>query len=129
MICEPCELPPIVEVKNIVTVKDKKEALVKVLFAASQFFKVHVLDLTGKTREAEIVLARQMAMCYLYERFSGYPIKLSLKDIGGNFGGRDHTTVIHSKNTIADRCFTDPDIKNEKQAFFAFCDVTLSKAA
>ncbi len=44
-----------------------------------------------KTRKKEVVLARQVAM-YLSKELT----KSSLKTIGLHFGGRDHSTVIHS---------------------------------
>ncbi|MCE2504242.1 MAG: chromosomal replication initiator protein DnaA [Chlorobi bacterium] len=53
--------------------------------------------LTGKSRKQEIVFARQIAM-YLMRELTG----ASLKTIGNHYGGRDHTTVMHSVNTIAD---------------------------
>jgi chromosomal replication initiator protein len=48
-----------------------------------------------KTRKKEIVLARQIAM-YLAKNLT----LSSLKTIGLQFGGRDHSTVIHACNTI-----------------------------
>jgi len=48
-----------------------------------------------KTRKKEIVLARQVAM-YLSKELT----KSSLKTIGLHFGGRDHSTVIHSCSSI-----------------------------
>ena len=51
--------------------------------------------LVGKSRKQEIVFARQMAM-YLMRDLTG----ASLKSIGNFFGGRDHTTVMHSVGTI-----------------------------
>jgi chromosomal replication initiator protein len=51
--------------------------------------------LSAKTRRKEIVLARQVAM-YLSRKILEEP----LKEIGSNFGGRDHTTVIHACQVI-----------------------------
>jgi chromosomal replication initiator protein len=48
-----------------------------------------------KNRRKEVVLARQIAM-YLSKELT----KSSLKTIGLHFGGRDHSTVIHSYNSI-----------------------------
>ena len=50
----------------------------------------------------EIVQARQITM-YLAKAFT----KNSLKTIGEHFGGRDHTTVIHSCQTVKDLMDTD----------------------
>ncbi len=48
-----------------------------------------------KTRKKEVVLARQVAM-YLSKELT----KSSLKTIGLHFGGRDHSTVIHSCTSV-----------------------------
>ena len=58
--------------------------------------------LLSKTRKREIVQARQITM-YLSKVFT----KNSLKTIGEHFGGRDHTTVIHSCQTVKDLMDTD----------------------
>ncbi len=51
--------------------------------------------LRGKSRKKEIALARMMAMS-LATKLTDH----SLKHIGQLFGGRDHSTVIHARNTI-----------------------------
>lgn len=63
--------------------------------------------LRDKTRKKEIVLARQLAMF-----FSKELTKSSLKTIGLHFGGRDHSTVIHSCNSIEQMQQEDLSIKN-----------------
>jgi hypothetical protein len=50
-----------------------------------------------KTRKRDVVQARQMAMFLLEKHRAG-----NLKEIGRLFGGRDHSTVIHSKKAIQD---------------------------
>ena len=62
--------------------------------------------LRDKTRKKEIVLARQLAMF-----FSKELTKSSLKTIGLHFGGRDHSTVIHSCNSIEKMQQEDSSIK------------------
>ena len=54
--------------------------------------------LRSKTRKREIVEARQVAM-YLCTEFT----TLTLKAIGLQFGGRDHATVIHSRESICEK--------------------------
>lgn len=60
----------------------------------------------GKTRKREAVEARQIAQ-YMLCNYT----KLSLKKIGLHFGGRAHTTVIHSKQTVNDLMETDKKYK------------------
>jgi len=56
-----------------------------------KFYSIDPEALQGQARTKEISLARQIAM-YQIRRMTN----LSLKDIGKEFDGRDHTTVIHS---------------------------------
>jgi chromosomal replication initiator protein len=57
----------------------------------------------AKTRKREIVQARQVAMY-----FSKQMTQHSLKTIGLHFGGRDHSTVIHSCQSVENQIETDP---------------------
>jgi len=52
-------------------------------------------------------MARQLSM-YLAKRHTNS----SLKTIGDNFGGRDHSTVIYSCKTVEDLMDTDPLVKD-----------------
>ncbi len=58
-------------------------------------FDVRVVDLQSKSRAASIVLPRQIAM-YLARKVT----RQSLGEIGGFFGGRDHSTVIYAVEKI-----------------------------
>ena len=62
--------------------------------------------LRAKTRKQEVVNARQVAMFLSKELTNS-----SLKTIGLHFGGRDHSTVIHSCQSIQDRMNSDPSFK------------------
>lgn len=57
-------------------------------------------------RQREFVVARQMSMYFIRKT---YP-DISLKNIGVYFGGRDHTTAIHSIQTLKDLIHTDSNI-------------------
>ncbi|MCS6807916.1 MAG: chromosomal replication initiator protein DnaA [Bacteroidota bacterium] len=90
-------------VKGIATEQPPKEVSVKtVLQAVSEYYDISPALITGKTRKQEVVLARQMAM-YLLKQYT----QLSLKSIGMHFGGRDHTTVIHSCTMVKNYLETD----------------------
>lgn len=67
------------------------------------YYKISCDDLTSSTRKQSIAYARQMLMYILKTNYS-----LSIKFIGDNLGNRDHSTVIHSIDKIAD------DIKNNQ---------------
>ncbi|WP_034256799.1 chromosomal replication initiator protein DnaA [Adhaeribacter aquaticus] len=72
----------------------------------AEYFEVTVESLKAKTRKKEIVTARQVAM-YFAKEFTSH----SLKSIGYHFGGRDHSTVIHSVQTVSDLIDTDKKFK------------------
>lgn len=61
----------------------------------ADFFNVKVSDLRAKRRSSSIVRPRQIAMFLVRELTSH-----SLPEIGEYFGGKDHTTVLHSYNKI-----------------------------
>jgi chromosomal replication initiator protein len=62
------------------------------------YFGIDANKVREKTRKQEIVEARQIAM-YLSKHLT----KSSLKTIGLQFGGRDHSTVIHAITSVEDR--------------------------
>jgi len=61
----------------------------------SKRFKVDVKSILGSKRNKEIVLARQVAMLLCREELG-----LSYPALGRLFGGKDHSTVLHSINKI-----------------------------
>jgi chromosomal replication initiator protein len=70
----------------------------KILSLVAEHFRISPELLRGKSRKREIVLARMVAMSLMCDHTS-----LSLKAIGAQFGGRDHTTVMHARDTIQGR--------------------------
>ena len=68
----------------------------------AEHFSLPIEKLQSKTRKREIVIARQLSM-YLAKNHTND----SLKEIGANFGGRDHSTVIYSCKTVKDLMDTD----------------------
>ncbi len=64
-------------------------------------------QIRGKTRKRAVVRARQIAM-YFAKKHTEH----SLKDIGLHFGGRDHSTVIHAKNTVTNRMDDDDQFRD-----------------
>lgn len=75
-----------------------------IINAVTDFYGVKVTDLQSKRRQRSIALPRQVCM-YLARRNTRY----SLEEIGGYFGGRDHTTVMHAVRTIDDRREVDEE--------------------
>ncbi|MFH1198553.1 MAG: chromosomal replication initiator protein DnaA [Candidatus Omnitrophota bacterium] len=71
-------------------------------------FGISLQELKTKKRNKNIVLPRQVAM-YLSRELT----ELSLPEIGGFFGGKDHTTVLHSYNKIKEQYNQNQELKNK----------------
>ena len=74
-----------------------------ILSAVTDEFGVKLVDLQGRRRNRSIVFPRQVCM-YLARQFTPH----SLGEIGGFFGGRDHTTVLHANKQVTNRRENDP---------------------
>lgn len=72
----------------------------------AEYFKVDLDAMKGKVKKREIVIPRQVAM-YFCKRYT----QLTLALIGENFGGRDHSTVIHALESVEDMMKTDSNFK------------------
>jgi chromosomal replication initiator protein len=70
-------------------------------------YNLTVNDLNGRKRTQSIVYPRQIAM-YLSRKI----LDVSLPDVGDFFGGRDHSTVIHSCDKIANELENDAHLRN-----------------
>lgn len=77
-------------------VKDKKPiSIEQILKVVTSRYNIQLSLLQSKKRTKSISFPRQIAM-HLARRLTG----LSLNEIGGYLGGRDHTTVIHADDKI-----------------------------
>ena len=70
---------------------------------AAKYFGLRVADLLSPSRRRAVVQARGIAM-YLGRQLTAK----SLEQLGNHFGGRDHTTVLHSYRSIEARLRSDP---------------------
>jgi chromosomal replication initiator protein len=73
----------------------KKIGIPDILQVVMDRFNIRLADLQGKRRHRSLASARQICM-YLSRQLT----TLSLGEIGGYFGGRDHTTVLHAIRTV-----------------------------
>ncbi|MFZ9595316.1 MAG: chromosomal replication initiator protein DnaA [Bdellovibrionia bacterium] len=79
--------------------------------AVMKHFCLKLQDLKSTTRSRAVSLPRQIAM-YLIRKYSG----LGFKEIGGFFGGKDHTTILHACNKIEAGIETDEEIREAVEA-------------
>ena len=66
---------------------------------------ITVKDILGKSRKREHVVPRQIFCYYAARLFT----RATLREIGAYIGGRDHSTVLHSKQMVQDMIDTDKD--------------------
>ena len=76
--------------------------------AVADFYKIKVSDMYSAKRPKNIAEPRQIAM-YLTKELT----QKSLPEIGANFGGRDHTTVLHACRKIAENKTKDSKLQHE----------------
>jgi chromosomal replication initiator protein len=72
----------------------------------TDWYNIRLADLQGKRRNRSVAFPRQVCM-YLARELTS----LSLEEIGGYFGGRDHTTVLHAARTINDQRGSDSELQ------------------
>lgn len=89
----------------------------KLIRLVSEHYSVPIKDMESNKRKKEITRARQVSMYLLRTMLS-----LSFASIGEMFGGRDHTTVMHSVDKIDSEIAHNPnvlaDIEEIKRAIF-----------
>ena len=76
-----------------------------IIRVVAEYFSLTPNDLKGKKRSQNIVFPRQLAM-YIAREMTDY----STTELGQDFGGRDHTTVMHSIDKIKGKLITDPTL-------------------
>jgi chromosomal replication initiator protein len=94
-------------IKNFVSQINKEITVEFIQKLVADHFVMPVDTLQGQTRKRQVVIARQLSM-YLAKNLTDK----SLKVIGENFGGRDHSTVIYSCRTVQDLMETDAIFKD-----------------
>ncbi len=88
---------------DTVGTRKKELSISSIQRKTAEHFKVEPQLMKAKKKTAIVALARQVAM-YLARSLT----ENSLKVIGGEFGGRDHSTVIHACDLVARKMSTDP---------------------
>lgn len=95
-------------ISQFVTQDNQEISIESIKQLVAKHFELTVEKLQSKTRLREVVMARQLSM-YIAKNFTDS----SLKTIGDSFGGRDHTTVLHSLKTVQDMMDTDELFKDK----------------
>jgi chromosomal replication initiator protein len=83
----------------------------RIIQATADYFSTSIDELVGPSRRQPLARYRQIGM-YLCREHT----ELSLPKIGANFGGRDHTTVIHAVEKVKSLMRTDKDVFDQVSA-------------
>ncbi len=95
--------------KDIIpSAKPKTITIKDIQIVIGEHFNIRLEDFVAKKRTKSIAYPRQIAM-YLSRELTDF----SLPKIGEEFGGRDHTTVIHAHEKISNLLKTDKDLQRK----------------
>ncbi|MCK4658934.1 MAG: chromosomal replication initiator protein DnaA [Phycisphaerae bacterium] len=89
------------------TMNNHMVTIPSIIDRVSVHYGVRVSDLQSRKRTKSVVFPRQVCM-YLGRELT----KHSLGEIGGFFGGRDHSTVLHSSRLIKEARESDPQLNH-----------------
>ena len=100
------------EAKEVFTKEPKEEIkndlnVDKIISTVCDYFNIGYQDIIGKKKNKEVVEPRMIAIYLISEL-----LNLPLVNIGKIFGGRDHTTIMHSRDKITDELKTNKKIQN-----------------
>jgi chromosomal replication initiator protein len=88
--------------------KEKRITIERIIKTVSEFYDIDEEEIRGDKRSKTVAQSRQIAI-YLARILTN----LSLKEIGNNFGRRDHSTILHSFNKIENLIRKNKRIKGE----------------
>ena len=109
---QPIELELVKEaLKDILAAGNRVVSVDVIQKTVADYYKIKLSDMHSKKRSRDIARPRQVAMALSKEL-----TQLSLPNIGGAFGGRDHTTVLHACKTINEMRNTDGTIERDYNA-------------
>ncbi len=91
--------------KHLVHVQERRITIDSIQKAVGEKFQIKQSQLKEKSNTKKVVYPRQVAM-YLVKELTD----ASLPEIGRAFGGKHHTTVIHSINKIEQQRHVDPEL-------------------
>lgn len=97
--------------KDVVAMRVQAVNMDNIRKVVAEYYNVSVKDIMGRKRTRQIARPRQIAMALARELTGD-----SFPDIGQSFGGRDHTTVMHACDKVAELRASDPNIDKDYKA-------------
>jgi len=80
---------------NVPIVLNSKLQIDNIIKTCSNYFRIPFENMQSKSRMRNLVVARHITMWYLLNQ-----TEMTLTEVGGIFGSRDHTSVIHAKKSV-----------------------------
>ena len=90
---------------DLVSTKQSNMSIENIQKVIAEYFHLSTNDLKGKKKTKNIVFPRQLAI-FITREITDF----STTEIGESFGGRDHTTILHSTEKIKGQLLTDPSL-------------------
>jgi chromosomal replication initiator protein len=94
--------------RDLLAVQNRQISIENIQKTVADYYKIRVSDMHSKKRSRAVARPRQVAMALAKEL-----TQLSLPEIGSNFGGRDHTTVLHACRQVAKLRESMPEMNHD----------------
>ena len=94
--------------RDLLAVQNRQISIENIQKTVADYYKIRISDMHSKKRSRAVARPRQVAMALAKEL-----TQLSLPEIGSNFGGRDHTTVLHACRQITKLRESVPEINHD----------------
>ncbi len=105
------EIPTLSNIRKILadllTINSKPLNIQDIKKIVAEKWNVSISDIDGERKQNSIVIPRQVAM-YIAKNLTSK----SLPEIGRNFGGRNHATVIYAVKKVREMMITNPQLEN-----------------
>jgi chromosomal replication initiator protein len=98
--------------KNFIDAQTQKVTIEAIQKTVAEQFGLRLTEIKAKNNSRQIVFPRQIAM-YLAKQLTDH----SLPEIGRQFGGKHHTTVLHSVEKIGEQRKIDKDLNRMLNKF------------
>lgn len=95
-------------VNKLLTSMTSKHDIRQLLRTVADYFSIPAEELTNKKRDKKTALARHVAIYLLREGYS-----CSLSEIGRELGGRNHATILHGYERIANELSVNPHLSDQ----------------
>jgi len=93
--------------RNVIDHDDRAVTLEQIQKYVADYYQLKTTDLKSRNNAKSVAMPRQVAM-YLCKKLT----RASLPEIGKNFGGKHHSTVIHSVRKVEELRKVDGDFNN-----------------